>query len=646
MSGILIFLLILVPTIALCLLLRCGPEEGAPLAIFSLIALGYLLAITDLLALAGPLLWGVLLLAVAVSVIGLIRKEAFRLQLWSILPALLLFAALAMLLWWLCRGRAFVDWDDFSHWGSSIKYMYYSDELYTSLTSTDGFKSYPPATAVLEYLLLKGARMDFREDIVLYVNALLAGSLLLLPLRVLCGKKRPVESVLLTFGLLTAVLAIFPNLFYRASVDGLLGLLAGGILVAEFLPGKSRASDWVLSLGCFVLALIKTSGAGLALLAALAILAHRVAESGGFKKMSRAGWLMAALPLLAVAAAKFSWQLHLSVMGVTERWESSENILTGLWNLLTGRAPSYRYTVIRQFAEKVFCEKNYGWLFRFPFWGWILLLALAAVAARFCCAKKADGLRPGNLLWISGTALGITAVFVLSLLFSYLFFFSEEEALGLSSIYRYLDTATVLLLYCAASLLFAAVVRATARIEWAVVILFGGLLLLLCNPQQITAAVLEAPTRAAQTNHDRYLSRRAAGRISALGETIPRVYLITANDAGISQLMTEYELIPQQLQSESSILMVQAPEDQPWVKECSPEAWSRELAQGYDYVYIFCPEDQFVREYIALFEDESQIVVDRMFQVIPQQDGTSRLRCLYGWGETIDAGLDNPAQTG
>ena len=111
-------------------------------------------------------------------------------------------------------------------------------------------------------------------------------------------------------------------------------------------------------------------------------------------------------------------------------------------------------------------------------------------------------------------------------------------------------------------------------------------------------------------------------------------------------MLTEYELMPQRLPVQNSILMVQAPEDQPWVKECTPEEWSRELAAGYDYVYIFCPEDQFVREYIGLFEDESQVVVDRMFQVIPQEDGTARLRCLYGWGEQIDAALDNPGQTG
>ena len=68
--------------------------------------------------------------------------------------------------------------------------------------------------------------------------------------------------------------------------------------------------------------------------------------------------------------------------------------------------------------------------------------------------------------------------------------------------------------------------------------------------------------------------------------------------------------------------------EEPWVQEISAEAWSRELAQKYDYVYIYCPEDQFIADYGSVFEDDSQIGADRMFRVVVQPDGTARLRCM------------------
>lgn len=143
-------------------------------------------------------------------------------------------------------------------------------------------------------------------------------------------------------------------------------------------------------------------------------------------------------------------------------------------------------------------------------------------------------------------------------------------------------------------------------------------------------AVAEAPVLAAESRQERILSRRAAGRIRALGQKAPRVWVITANDGGAAQGRIEYDLLPLQLPAQASILMADPPEGAPWAREISAEEWSRELAEGFDYVYIYCPEDQFVRDYLAVFEPGSQshVTVDQMFRVIPQADGTARLRWL------------------
>ena len=48
--------------------------------------------------------------------------------------------------------------------------------------------------------------------------------------------------------------------------------------------------------------------------------------------------------------------------------------------------------------------------------------------------------------------------------------------------------------------------------------------------QWAALAVAEAPVLAAESRQERILSRRAAGRIRALGQKAPRVWVITAND--------------------------------------------------------------------------------------------------------------------
>ena len=76
--------------------------------------------------------------------------------------------------------------------------------------------------------------------------------------------------------------------------------------------------------------------------------------------------------------------------------------------------------------------------------------------------------------------------------------------------------------------------------------------------------------------------------------------------------------------------MTDPPEGAPWAREISAEEWSRALAEGFAYVYIYCPEDQFVQDYLSVFEPDSQsrVTPDQMFRVIPQPDGTARLRWM------------------
>ena len=310
-------------------------------------------------------------------------------------------------------------------------------------------------------------------------------------------------------------------------------------------------------------------------------------------------------------------------MGAAERWQTGQmGLLRSLWSLLIGNIPPYRAEVLRQFAGVLLTRGNYGAAGSLPFLAWPLAFCLLMAAAG--CIARAP-----RMAGLAAAALGVTAVFAAGLLYSYLFVFDPIEAVYLASVYRYLDSCVMLLALTGA--LAAGVACCRAKAGWqaaplAVCLAWAGLFPL--GPA--VQAVAETPVLAAESRQERILSRRAAARIRALGQEAPRVWVITANDGGAAQGRIEYDLLPLQLPAQASILMADPPEGAPWAREISAEEWSRELAEGFDYVYIYCPEDQFVRDYLAVFEPGSQshVTVDQMFRVIPQADGTARLRWL------------------
>src|SRR5699024_8637623 len=218
------------------------------------------------------------------------------------------------------------DWDDFSHWGRAAKWMFTTDTLYTVPGCDDGYKSYPPATALWQVMLLQAGRWvwrGFREDILLYANALLTAALLLVPLR--AGRGLPAIPAAALLGV--TPLLVYPTYFARASVDGLIGVFCAVLLLSAFLPGRSAATPWVEALGCFCLTLVKDAGAGLAALAALTMLAARL------WKNRRSVLVPAFVPLACVGLAKGSWALHLGAVGAAVRWQG-EDPLRNIWSLL------------------------------------------------------------------------------------------------------------------------------------------------------------------------------------------------------------------------------------------------------------------------------------------------------------------------
>lgn len=602
--------------------LRCGAEEGILLSILGMIAAAYAAALAGVLPVAGFLPWAAGLAGAVCLAVSLARKRWKELA--GAFGGTLLFLAAGLVLWWLCRGCTLVDWDDFSHWGYALKVMFCTGGLYTAPGFGDGFASYPPASTLWQYLTLRAAGAGYREDIALWASAVFSAALLMTAVKAM--NRRRVIAKTVSFALLWVILfQLYPRGITMLGVDMLLGMATAAILLAEFLPGRSRVTPWVEVLGCFVLCLVKSTGFGLALLAVAAVAVRRLCVFWKRKKAGNSRLLPFVTPaamLAAVLAAKFSWATHLSLMGVAERWRSDEPLIPAVWAFVTFRGPAYRFDVFRMFFKELFTAVSYGWAVRFPWIGWAAgALILGAIA--FVLSEKQDR---GAVCAGVGAAMGVAVVFTGSLLFTYLFLFHPSEAVLLASITRYLNTVCVVMIAAGAAFAFTALSRRRLPARVAALLCVLLLTVLSGNPETLTKTFEDAPLHAAQTNHEAYLYRRAALRIRSLGVESPKLYLITANDSGLTQLRVAYELLPWTLPPHGTMLMTENSESVPGAVQCTWQEWRQVLLDGYDYVYIYCPEPQFVREFLPVFEDESQVVVDRMFEVIhTDADGVLRV---------------------
>ena len=228
-------------------------EEGAPLAGLATVALGYALALAGLLRVLPWLLYA----GAAVSCVYLV----FRVFVRKTLPlrglftlGFFAFLAMAVVLWWVCRGRMLVFWDDYSHWGLALKNTFYLDGLYTAPASSVVYKAYPPASVLFPYALLKAVRAPFREDLALFANGILLLSLAVFPLKCF-GRKTAGVGIVCAALLFLLPAALNAQLFFRLLVDGLLGVLFAYILLSRFLPQVGRFSTLHAALGCFALAI-------------------------------------------------------------------------------------------------------------------------------------------------------------------------------------------------------------------------------------------------------------------------------------------------------------------------------------------------------------------------------------------------------
>jgi hypothetical protein len=358
-------------------------------------------------------------------------------------------------------GAAFHSWDEFSHWGTIIKTMYYANSYHFSAQNISlYFEDYPPGTALFSYFFLRAT--GYSEQVIYFAHSLIliAGCLPIIGIAMNASLLRGGLAVIACYLLLVAL----GQGWSSALIDQVLSVLFAGALGTYWLL---RDSNWIARLTiiptlCF-LALAKQSGGAFFQLIAALISLDQLYTLGLFnvKLAALRSWAIRVVPIWVVPQLVIAtWNWYVNHAGLRRGWESI-GLRTSVSRLASCCQTDREVTVISNFFQKFigspdpiktdpqgFVSAVAGQIFRADvpklLWhatwhapGKILLLLILLLGIGILLHNKETRLR---LFLISGVLFAGCVAYIFSLLTYYLYGFSDFEARTVTSLDRYLHT--------------------------------------------------------------------------------------------------------------------------------------------------------------------------------------------------------------
>lgn len=341
-------------------------------------------------------------------------------------------------------GMLFDRTDEFSHWGDVVKAMYFFNELSTSPVLESGFASYPPGLALFEYFVTKimSAVMhtDFQEWFVYFGWQLLSFSVMM-PFTSKLKWNKP--FMIIGVGLILFMSPSLVHIWIYSAVyaDPALGVFMGAGMAMIAVCRHKDSCLYVLfeSSICFMLVLIKDAGLLFAIMIFIAFAIDFVME---YRK-SNMPFSRLALSIgtvgMAIALPKLLWNYSI-ISNHVERTFGNAYDWGVIWQVITGNDNTYRSV----------CWKNY-WIAFFTTSKEIHGIAIPAVYLIMFGIFLVLSLGLLGIIWARERALFRSSVitvvlswinwliYIVGLVWSYMFKFSEEEAVNLASYNRYLN---------------------------------------------------------------------------------------------------------------------------------------------------------------------------------------------------------------
>lgn len=591
-------------------------EETAIITIVSFVLICFLMGMIGLLRFA---VHAVLIIALALYVLGVMvlvkNKEWKRFLNNFFTPGFVIFMVMCVVFLMGIRGKVFTDSDEFSHWGDVVKVMVQTGNFGSHPDSGSIFKSYPPGVSIFQYLFeCIGALITGEEFVEWYcyfgLNILYVA--VVLPVFRCLKFKNVMGMVAVVLATLCLPYMYFLPSFITLYVELLLAFMFAGLLLDMlFNEDKDIFFDIRFLLMLTFMVLTKDSGLLFAIFFGIAYVFIRY--RGGISDFKNKGnFVVYASTAASVFVPKLLWSLNNVLNHVNKSFGNKFDFVSFI-NVLLGKETGYRRKVMGNFIEKM----AYGYIeigdtgiyLNYTVIALILLATFSFIvylAVKKCKADKKEA------RVVEVTAYVLSIVYIVGLMITYMYKFSEFEAVELASFYRY-----VLIVYLGLSLFlaygFVIYVAKTDRYK-RVFNLFIVALIVFCAPMESVVTF----TSGAYVGASLSLREPLQEYIDIINENVEsgsKVWYIFEGGSNETRLAVKYGIRPNYLDGDVSIRAVINEEDDGSEIYSAAEWMDLLCSRDYDYVATYHVDEQFIEDYGELFENKEDIGDDSIFAV-------------------------------
>ena len=330
------------------------------------------------------------------------------------------------------------DYDEMTHWALVVKNMFTYDNFGNVGDTTTMFNRYQPGVGVFLYAFGFLNKTFVNGNLYAAFDVLILS--MLLPLAQMFGKEKPIAMVTALVSSIAIVIILRYNSFFNLRVDGLIGIMAAYIYISYFVD-RGAVNWWTMTkiaLGCMTVALAKSIGMVLAIIAIVLIvldvlLRDRQNIKPFFKNKLNFVWIL--LPILALVFASVSWSVYCNAVHARAGWNASELTMSALLEYIVN--PNEFQAAVNSIFWRTFFIGKINWYAGSMQQPFILVFGIYTILFIVLLKKKQKAFGIGMYV----ATIIILFLYAVANLIMYIFSFSYEESLRLASWPRYYGTA-------------------------------------------------------------------------------------------------------------------------------------------------------------------------------------------------------------
>lgn len=603
MSFIIALLIIIFLSVSISYVFNKKFEYILPIAAAAISAIMYSFAYLNIRFLGVVIITLIMIITVSYSIYKRIHNHS-KLNLTFRSSGLIYLVLIALFVYVITQGFVFSTWDEFSHWGLVLKNIFLSNNFGNLSSSTTYFQSYPPGISMF-LSFINSFSNTFSESNALRGLLILSFAQLIIVFAKI--KYNDWKKILLVSLCIIATPLIFFSGFYSSVyVDAIMGLIFCNILFFNYTYHKRDLFYTIyMSLQFYLLVNTKQIGIELAVIAFIAILFSFIRTKGhngfiSFINKNKRKVIYIFIPIIVGILTNVSWKIYVEYNNLSELFQISNVKIS---DLLAGNIPGYWKNTIVNFINSFLNISQHSAVFYSNF-----LLSIILLIILFYIFNKNRQSNKQNFILQAFSFIGLY-LYAGSILFMYLFSFSEYEAQNLASIDRYIGTYLLgIFIFCLFIVIDYIIDNKSTKFSSNIKLTTVLVVILCITPMSVLASdTLLSPITNKNRQEKRKQFQDTIKYANTLNSKTDKVYIISQNSQGEDYWILRYDFTPIHVSPNMS-WSLGSPyySGDIWTTNITADELSNKL-KDYTYVYLNNIDDKFKDIYGRLFDNINDI---------------------------------------